>query len=97
MNTKELAKVLQGIIEGKFEIKTNYDTAREVLDEFFEAIGDNMKEHGKVKVEKFGTFEVRERAGRNGRNPSTQEPMWIEPTVAPAFKPLGALKDKVKG
>ena len=97
MNTKELAKVLQGIIEKKFELKTNYDTSREVLDEFFEAIGDNMKEFGKVKVEKFGNFEVRERAARKGRNPQSGEEIQIAATVAPAFKPLGGLKDKVKG
>ena len=96
MNTKELAKALQGIIEGKFEIKTNGEKTREVLDELFEAIGDGMKEHGKVKVEKFGTFETRERAGRKGRNPQSGEEIWIEATVAPAFKPLDALKKKIK-
>lgn len=44
----------------------------------------------------FGTFEVRNRLAREGRNPSTGETIKIEASKVPAFKAGKALKDKVK-
>ncbi|HWO97062.1 MAG TPA: HU family DNA-binding protein, partial [Bacillus sp. (in: firmicutes)] len=44
----------------------------------------------------FGTFEVRERAARTGRNPQTGEEMQIAASKVPAFKPGKELKEAVK-
>jgi len=44
----------------------------------------------------FGTFEIRERAERTGRNPQTGEEMTIPASKAPAFKPGKELKEAVK-
>lgn len=49
----------------------------------------------KVQVIGFGTFEVRERAARSGRNPQSGEEIKIPATKSPAFKPGKALKDAV--
>ncbi|NHC47513.1 HU family DNA-binding protein [Motilibacter aurantiacus] len=59
------------------------------------AITRALAEGDKVTIPGFGTFEVRERAARSGRNPRTGEPMEIAASKAPAFKPATALKDAV--
>jgi len=50
----------------------------------------------KVQLVGFGTFEVRNRKAREGRNPATGEKIRIGALKVPAFKPGKALKDKVK-
>ncbi len=55
-----------------------------------------MAKGDKVQLVGFGTFEVRERKAREGRNPSTGEAIKIAAQKVPAFKPGKALKDKVK-
>ncbi len=61
-----------------------------------EAIKQSLEEGEKVSLKGFGNFEVRERAARNGRNPSTGEPIRIEASKAPAWKPAKPLKDLIK-
>ena len=63
----------------------------------FEAITEAMSHHEKVQIVGFGTFEVRDRAERQGRNPATQEVITIPAKQAPAFKAGKALRDAVKG
>lgn len=60
------------------------------------AITEELKNGGKVSLVGFGTFEVRERPGRQGRNPQTKEPMTIAASKLPAFKAGKALKDAVQ-
>ena len=55
------------------------------------------KDGGKIQLVGFGTFEVSERAAREGRNPQTGETMKIEASKAPKFKAGKALKDMVNG
>ena len=50
----------------------------------------------KVQLIGFGTFEVRERAAKEGRNPKTGEKITIAASKVPAFKAGAALKDSVK-
>ena len=59
----------------------------------FEAIKDSLVAGEKVQVVGFGTFEVRERAAREGKNPATGEKIQIAATKVPAFKAGKALKD----
>jgi len=61
----------------------------------FEAIKDSLVAGEKVQVVGFGTFEVRERAEREGKNPATGEKIKIAATKVPAFKAGKALKDSV--
>ena len=61
-----------------------------------EAITEALKAGDKVALIGFGTFEVRERAARQGKNPATGEAIEIAACKAPAFKAGKALKDAVK-
>ena len=61
------------------------------------AIGDALAKGDSVQLIGFGTFDVKERAAKEGRNPRTGEVMKIAASKAPHFKPGKALKDKVNG
>ena len=61
------------------------------------AITDALCAGDKVQLVGFGTFEVSERAAREGRNPQTGETMKIEASKSPKFKAGKALKDMVNG
>lgn len=74
---------------------TKADSAR-VLDALVEAISDCLAKGEKLTWTGFGTFEVRQRAARMGRNPQTGAPMPIPASKSPAFKAGKSLKDAVK-
>ena len=61
----------------------------------FDSIQQAMVEGDKVQLIGFGTFEVRERAARTGRNPSNKEIINIPASKSPVFKAGKALKDAV--
>ena len=63
----------------------------------FAAIEEALAAGDKVQLVGFGTFEVRDRAARTGRNPKTGDEIKIPATKVPAFKPGKALKQKVTG
>ena len=58
--------------------------------------GDALAKGEAVQLMGFGTFSVKERAAREGRNPRTGETVKIAASKVPAFKAGKALKDKVK-
>ena len=60
-----------------------------------EAVAEALKAGDKLQLVGFGTFEVSERAAREGRNPRTGETMVIEASKTPKFKAGKALKDLV--
>ncbi len=62
----------------------------------FGAIEGALANGEKVQLIGFGTFEVRERAAKEGRNPRTGETIKIEASKVPAFKAGAALKNAVK-
>lgn len=65
------------------------------LEAFAAAVGDALKGGDKVQMVGFGTFEVKERAARMGRNPRTKEPVEIAASKVPVFKPGKVLKEVV--
>ena len=69
--------------------------AERVLNAALDAIIAAMGEHEKVQLSGFGTFEVKEREARIGRNPRTKESIEIPASKAPAFKASKTLKDTV--
>ena len=69
--------------------------AERALDAFLETLGNALRDGEKVQLLGYGTFEVRERAERTGRNPQTGEEMVIPATRVPAFKPGKILRDLV--
>ena len=66
-----------------------------VLKAFVNVVTEELKKGEKVQLVGFGTFEVGERAAREGRNPQTGETMSIAASKAPKFKAGKALKDAV--
>ena len=60
-----------------------------------DAVTDELVKGGKVQLIGFGSFEVRERAAKQGRNPKTGEAMQIPATKVPAFKAGNTLKNAV--
>ena len=65
------------------------------VDAFVSAVKESLKKGEKVQLVGFGSFEVRKRAARKGRNPQTKEEIKIPASKAPVFKAGKALKELV--
>ena len=66
--------------------------ADQALKAFIDVVGDELSKGEKIQLAGFGTFEVTERAARDGINPRTKETIHIP---APKFKAMKSLKEKV--
>ena len=89
MNKAELiAKIAE-------ESKLTKKAAETALDAFVTSVEEALKDGEKVQLVGFGTFEVRQRAARKGRNPQTKAQIKIPASKAPVFKAGKALKDLV--
>ena len=69
--------------------------AEKAIKAFTDAVSEELVKGGKIQLVGFGTFEVAERAAREGRNPKTGEKMMIAASRSPKFKAGKALKDMV--
>ena len=69
--------------------------SEKALKAFIDVVAEELKKGEKIQLVGFGTFEVAERAAREGRNPLTGEKMTIKASKAPKFKAGKALKDIV--
>lgn len=90
MNKSDL---IQAVVEKTGLTKKDSASA---VDAMFEGISASLAKGDKVQLVGFGTFEVRGRQAREGRNPATGEAIKIKASKAPAFKAGKALKDMVK-
>lgn len=90
MNKTELVSVVSEKTE--FSKKES----AQIVDALFASIEEALAKGEKVQLIGFGTFEVRERAARKGRNPQTGAEIEVPASKVPAFKPGKALKDAVK-
>ena len=89
MNKKELVAA----VAGKCEVSKK--DAEKVIEAVTSVITDALKNGDKVQLVGFGTFEVAERAAREGRNPKRGETMYIAASKTPKFKAGKVLKDAV--
>ncbi len=69
--------------------------AEKALKAFTDVVAEELKKGEKIQLVGFGTFEVSERAAREGRNPQTGETMKIAASKSPKFKAGKALKDMI--
>ena len=69
--------------------------ASRALDAMVESVTDSLKKGESVSLVGFGTFAIKERAARTGRNPQTGQPIEISAAKVPSFKAGKALKDAV--
>lgn len=89
MNKSEL---IDSVAEGAELTKTQ---AGKALDAVIESITNSLKDGDSVSLVGFGTFTVKDRAARTGRNPQTGEPIQISASKVPSFKAGKLLKDSV--
>ncbi len=89
MNKTEL---INAIVE---EAKISKKDATAALDATIDAITKALKKGDKVQLVGFGSYEVRKRAARKGRNPQTKKEITIPATKVPVFKAGKALKETV--
>lgn len=91
MNKKELGDALA--------VKTDSSgvAADRTINALVEIISDSLKKGDSISLSGFGSFEVRERAARAGRNPKTGEELKIAASKVAVFKPGAALKAAVNG
>lgn len=90
MNKKELIET----VSSKAEITKK--EADQVVNAVLDSIIEGLSTEGKVILPGFGSFEVRTRTAREGRNPRTGEKIKVDAKRAPAFKPGKAMKDAVE-
>ena len=88
MNKAELVEAVQKAL-GKDVTKRAADEAVEAV---LDSIAKGVKKDKKVQIIGFGTFEVKKRAARQGRNPKTGESMAIAASQSVGFKPSSVLK-----
>ena len=69
--------------------------AEKAVKAVFEAVSESLKKGDKVQIIGFGTFEVRARKAREGRNPRNNKPIKIPASKTPAFKAGKQVKDMV--
>jgi len=89
MNRKELVDAVAS------EADLTKAQADAALTAALDGIAAAVAKDEKVSLPGFGTFELRRRAARSGRNPQTGEAIEIAASAAPAFKPASAFKNKV--
>ncbi|MDC1033362.1 HU family DNA-binding protein [Candidatus Pelagibacter sp.] len=64
-----------------------------LIDDFFQVITDNLKKEKKLKLSNFGTFSIRQKSSRVGRNPKTKEKKIISERNVVLFKPSKEFKN----
>jgi DNA-binding protein HU-beta len=91
MNKKEL---VQSIAK---EADVTIDNADRCLDALTKAITESLTKNNNVTLIGFGTFQVKDRSAREGRNPKTGETIQIKASKVPSFKAGKSLKEAVNG
>ena len=77
------------------EIGISLSDSSKIFEEIIEEILSSLENGNDVKISNFGTFSVKDRAARTGRNPETGEEIQIAAAKIPSFKAGKALKDAV--
>ena len=88
------AELITSMAEKSQLTKKDAETA---LKAFIDSVQEALENGEKVQLVGFGTFETRERAAREGRNPRTKETISIPASTVPVFKAGKGLKDIING
>ena len=72
------------------------EISENLIEDFFSSLFISVKKDGKLKLSKFGTFSLREKKSRVGRNPKTKEEKTISARKVVLFKPSKEFKDLIK-
>jgi integration host factor subunit beta len=87
------SELLQSLCEDNPDLRP--EEVEQVVDIFFDEIGDRLAEGGRVELRGFGAFSTRARAPRTGRNPRTGEAVEVPAKNVPYFKPGKEMRDKL--
>ena len=68
---------------------------RDLLGKFLDGITDTLLLCGEIRIGRFGTFEVKMRRARTGRNPRTGEKLTIPPRAAVVFRPAAEMRERI--
>jgi len=85
----------QDLVNEVAEVGITKKQAADAVNAIFDTIKDALAEGEKVSLVGFGSFSVKKRAAREGRNPRTGKPLKIAAKTVPVFKAGKALKDAV--
>jgi DNA-binding protein HU-beta len=88
-------ELITSIIKGCKDESLTKKLAGEILDAAFDAIGKTIKKDKRFAYPGFGTFTVRNRKARKGRNPQTGEEIKIKASKTVGFKPAPSLKSSL--
>lgn len=91
MNKSELIESIQSALG----IEATKRTAEDALDAVLSSIIKGVQKDKKVQIMGFGTFELKERGARSGRNPKTKEAIMIPASKTVGFKAASALKGAI--
>jgi len=92
MTRIDLVATIQEAIEG-----LNRRQCEVVVNSIFDSIRDALASGEKVELRGFGSFKVRARRSRDGRNPKTGEAVHVPSKTVPYFKPGKELRERVNG
>ncbi|HUF55435.1 MAG TPA: integration host factor subunit alpha [Thermohalobaculum sp.] len=79
------------------EIGLSRNESAEMVETILTRIGESLVKGESVKISSFGTFDVRDKGARMGRNPKTGEEVPIEPRRVLVFRPSHIMKERVNG
>ena len=79
------------------ELGLSRNESAQLVEAVLEHVAQALMNDEKVKISSFGTFSVREKRGRVGRNPKTGEEAAIDPRRVLVFRPSHVLKDRING
>ena len=66
-----------------------------IVDTLFQSMADSLAGGGKVEIRGFGSFKIKEREGRQGRNPKSGENIFIQPKKVPFFKAGKEIRERI--
>ncbi|MCA9513657.1 MAG: HU family DNA-binding protein [Myxococcales bacterium] len=90
MTKAELINQVHASLDGRSKKETT-----EIVQAVFDSLSDAIKAGGRFQYPDFGTFNVKERAARQGRNPRTGDAMKISASKTVSFKPAPKFKDNL--
>ncbi len=84
------------LVKNVIDLGVNGKVAKRTVQTFIDCIVDSIKRGEKVQISGFGTFIIREKKERMGRNPKTGAKVLIPAKRVPAFRPSEMLKERIK-
>jgi len=93
-NTLTRADLTESVYE---EVGLSRNESSNLVEAVLKEISDNLVRGDQVKISSFGSFQVRQKSGRIGRNPKTGQEVPIEPRRVLVFRPSQVMRDRING